>query len=283
MDKLIDLLIDKKELRGINKDLVLLVIKEYAEQFPQAFKLIEEKSFNPKAKEFDHLKKYARKRLRVLHGVFQKNKLSDRKQHDFLLNSDFDFNSALTQKFLKSHLSSFERLNFYDALYPWIESHTGEIKSLVDLGCGLNPLSYSLLSNLKKVFCCDINDEEIDFLRRFFEKNNQFEGEVQYLNLTKKESFDLVFEKSSGSDCVFLFKLLDSLESVRRGSSRELISKINSKFFVVSFSNKTISGKNLIKSERFWFKDILDDFISRGKKHATFSFGYEDYFVIENK
>lgn len=279
LDDLINKLVDKKELRGINKKFIISVIDEFKTRNSSVFIALEKNNFNIKSKEFSLLKKFVRKRLRDLHGVFYKLKLSEKK-HDALINSgDFDFYSDNIQKFLKSHRSSKERLNYYEVVYNKIEqSHS--IKSLVDLGCGLNPLSYSLLKDLKTCFCADINTEEINFLNQFFNKSS-FAGEAQVLDLTDVDALKIVSDKTKQVDCCFLFKVLDGLESIKRGSSRKLLDNINSKIVVVSFSNITISGKNNIKSQRFWFKNLLDELKLKGVVVEEFSFGFEDYFILK--
>ncbi len=282
MKKLIDIISQKKELKGISREFVEEILEEYKQQNPITFLELEQKNFNPKSKEFDDVKKFARKKLRVLHGVFQKNKLSERKKEDYLSNPELTFNSNSTQKFLKSHLSTYERINFYESLYNEIENITGKIEKVVDLACGLNPLSYPLLKDLKYAFCADINQEEIDFIKQVLDKNKKIESDVQLLDLTKNESLNLIDIKSKNTDCCLLFKALDSLESIKRGTSRELIKKINSKFIVVSFSNKTISGKNKIVSQRTWFKKIIDELAQQNRETKKLSFGNEDYFIINN-
>jgi len=278
---LILLVVDKRELRGLSNDVVLRVVAEYKSQFPLKFAMLEQKNFNPKSQEFSDFKKFVRRRLRSLHGVFQKNKLSDKKRNSFLEGGVFDFDSVVVQKFLKSHLSSYERKDYYRSIYAKIEEHKS-LTSVMDLGCGLNPLSFSLFKDLKRAFCVDINVDEVNFLNDFFSRVNSFKGEAVVLDLSNADSYKIINEKSKGVDCVFLFKLLDSLESSRKSSSAELLRNINSNCFVVSFSNKTISGKNNIVSERFWFKKIVENFKSSGKEVFSFSFGYEDYYLFMN-
>jgi hypothetical protein len=278
MDDLIDKLVDKKELRGLSKDFILSIIDEFKVRNSSVFIALEKNNFNPKSKEFSLLKKYVRKRLRELHGVFYKNKLSEKKQDAFIDVADFDFYSPVVQKFLKSHRSTKERLPYFESVYARIEK-TRSVVSLVDLGCGLNPLSYSLLKDLKRCFCADINVEEINFLNQFFDKAS-FDGEAMVLDLTVDSALSIVSEKTKGVDCTFLFKVLDGLESMKRGSSAKLLACINSDLIIISFSNITISGKNNIKSQRFWFRNLLDDLKLKGFTVDEFSFGFEDYFLL---
>ncbi|MBU0667248.1 MAG: hypothetical protein KKC26_07820 [Nanoarchaeota archaeon] len=57
-----------------------------------------------------------------------------------------------------------------------------------------------------------------------------------------------------------MFKLLDSLETVKRNLSKEIIRKINSNFLVISFSKKTLGGKKVIdERKRSWIYKILNE------------------------
>lgn len=281
MESLIEKIIDKKELRGIEKEFINKIIKEYQKNNSGKIEKIKEKNYNTKSKEFIELKKYVRKRLRELHGVFQKNKPSQNKKEEYIKEKNFDFHAEKTQKFLKTHRSTKERISYYETVYSKIEKETGKIKSLADLGCGLNPLSYSLLSELKELFCVDINEEEIQFIKEFITSNRKIKGDALVLDLTKKENYDLI-KNNTKKDCCFLFKTLDGLESVSRGASKKLIDNINSRAIIISFSNKTISGKSNITSERKWFGKILEDEERRGKKVEKTTIGDEDYYIIQD-
>ena len=193
MEDIIRRIQNKKELRGISKELIKNIIKEYSLREPKKYEALKQKDFNSKSKEYEEFKKYVRKKLRDLHGVFQKNRQSIKKQEEYLEQENQDFNNEKTQKFLKSHRSTKERLPYYETLYAEIQKETGPIKKIADLGCGLNPLSYTLL-DLQEAFCADINEEEIIFIQKFLDKI-KIKAETRILDLTKKENTDLIKNK----------------------------------------------------------------------------------------
>lgn len=278
MEHLIESLKNKKELRGIKEEFILQLLEEYKKENPKKFNSLVKKEFNPKSKEFEEIKKHIRKKLRDLHGVFQKNKPSQRKQEVYIKQKIFCFYNEKTQKLLKTHRSTNERINYYESTYTEIQKETGKIEKLVDLGCGLNPLSYTLLKELREVFCVDINEEEINFIQKFLNEA-RIKGEAQILDLTKKENQNIIKEKTKNTDACFLFKTLDGLERIRKGASRDLLNNIKSKNIVVSFSTKTISGKNQISTERKWFQEILQE-----NKYADIikkKIGEEEYYIIK--
>ncbi|MFP4567903.1 MAG: hypothetical protein ACLFN8_03080 [Candidatus Woesearchaeota archaeon] len=287
MDELIDKIIDKKELRGINKNIIKNIIIEYKKQNLKSYLALEKQitntiEINTKSKEFKLLKKYVRQKLRILHGVFQKNKQSKAKQEKYLEKKDFNFNSKDTQTFLKSHRSTKERLEHFKTLYNTIEQNIGKINSIADLGCGLNPLSYTLLKDLKEVYLADISTDEVQFLDKYI-KNNKFKGCAQTLDLTNNDTQEIIRKNTKNKDVTFLFKVLDGLEYIKRGASKELIKNINSKNIIISFSNKSISGKNQITSQRQWFKKIIEEEINQGAQVIEKTLGHEEYYIMMRK
>ena len=278
MENVIEELQNKKDLRGINKNIIKELIKEYAEREPKNYQILKQKEFNPKSKEYTEFKKFIRKKLRNLHGVFQKNKLSDKKQEKYIKEKNFSFHTDETRKFLKSHRSTNERLNYYETLYKEIEGEIGIIKKLADLGCGLNPLSYTLLENIEEAFCADINEDEIKFIQKFLDKT-KIKGNAQVLDLTKKENYEEIKNKTENTDTCFLFKTLDGLEQIRKGASKELLKNIKSKNIIISFSTKTISGKNQINAERKWFQETLKE--QKYENVIRKKIGEEEYYIIK--
>ena len=59
-----------------------------------------------------------------------------------------------------------ERISIYKDLYKQIFKITKKPKSILDLGCGLNPLSYPLM-NLKNVTynACDIAINDLNLIK----------------------------------------------------------------------------------------------------------------------
>lgn len=279
MENLIKKILDKKELRGLEEEFIIQIINEYKKDNVDKFEALKQKKYNTKSKEFTELKKHTRKKLRELHGVFQKNKLSYKKKKEYIKEKNFNFETDKTQRFLKSHRSTNERIKYYEILYKKIENEIGKITSLTDLGCGLNPLSYTLLKNLKTVHCIDINKEEIQFIKEYIKENTKITGNAEVLDITRQENYETIKENTK-TDCCFLFKTLDGLESIKKGSSKKLIEHIKSKTIIISFSNKTISGKKDITSQRKWFQDILKELENKGKKAKKIILGNEEYYII---
>lgn len=226
-----------------------------------------------KSKEHDFLLKQIRAELRTIYGVFidehsnKKEKLLKEKKYE---------------EILMLHQSTKERIDFYDEIYKKIfniinKKSNEKIKnkkiSIMDLACGLNPISLIFFKDkIKTYFASDISKSDCDFLNEFF-KIEKIDGKSIAYDLTKSEDVEKISKLSQNFDVCFLFKALDSIEFIEWGLSEKLIEKIHSKFIVVSFPTVSIGGKKEIKKDkRKWFEDFLIK-----KKHSY------DEFEVENE
>ncbi len=194
-----------------------------------------------------------RKDLRTAYGLYIKTPLSLS-----LLDSVPSFDDEKINSLLDMHRSTSERLPFYTSIYPLLFNKLfswGLTKkfTLLDLACGFNPLACAYLPVFpKKYFASDLSSFDMNFINVFFSKFD-LSGEAVAFDALSDSFKDWLVGKSF--DLVFLFKALDSFEQVERHSSKKLLSKINSKFFVVSFSLVSIGGKSRIDaSKRSWFE-----------------------------
>lgn len=94
-------------------------------------------------------------------------------------------------------------------------------------------------------------------------------GKAIRINLLKENNF-------LKADVCFLFKVLDTFESLRRGISKDILKKINCKILVVSFPTKTLSGKILSKKRLKWFERIV-------KNYETFEIENEIFYIVKNR
>lgn len=149
---------------------------------------------------------------------------------------------------LKDHFSTKDRdYKIYKKLFSKIKN----ITSIVDLGCGLNPLSYNKLGIKPKYTAYEINEEYIKKINKYF-KENKING-----NALSKDILQI--KKFPKADVYFLFKLLDSVD-LKKGHiiSEKIITNIPSKNIIVSFPTRTISGKPMNVPERRWMRLMLE-------------------------
>ncbi len=225
----------------------------------------------PKAKDKEIIKE-VKTRLHKIYGSFQINK---KKKRDTLLEELKNDPSSieLHRKILETNLSTKERLKAYNTLYYRIFQITGQPKSILDVGSGINPISYPFLECTPKYTSIEIDKEDVDFVNEYFKIKN-IKGEA----ILKAINKDTINELPK-TDITFLFKIIDPLE-IRKGHkfSEMLLKGLKSKFIVASFSTKTISNKMMKYPRRGWFEKLLTRINFKFKIIKTQN---EFYYVIE--
>ena len=253
MEKLIKKLVSKKELFGFDEELIKKIILKYFE----ANKDVEKKFLKDRDKEkfektkiFNFVYKEIKSQLKIIYSDFLNKDFLNK---DKILNMKLDKNEIVL-KLLKSHKSTFERLEDYDFIYDKIFSFY-KSKKVIDICCGFNPISYYFIKDKKISFeCYDINKNDSKFLNLFFKKFK--------INAFSK-SLDVFLEhtkiKTNKSDLVFLFKALDSFEIRKKNFSKGFLKSLKSKNIVISFSKKSLYTKKNIRNERRnWLRNFLN-------------------------
>lgn len=253
--KLIELIKKSKKYKDISEEIIKARVEEYLD----------------KNKNFDE--KIALKEIKTgLHKAHGSFRFQDKKLDNLLNKKDFI-------SILDSNRSTKERLLEYDSIYEKIFAITGKPKAILDLGCGLNPCSIPLmkLDSILEYYAYDINQAEMNFLNKFFEKFD-INASAQTLDLTKLENV----KKLPEADICLMWKLVDVLEKDGHKYSEEIIKTLSKKcrFIAVSFATKTISGKKMMFAERGWIERMLARI---GMKFEKLVFESEIFYVIKSK
>jgi len=237
-----------------------------------------------RSREYEELLKRVRKELRAVYGMFQKSGEGARDEllkRLSLTDSENEKKDILTE-LLASHQSTRERVSHYDEIYTRI---CAIIKptSVVDLGCGMNPLAhhYFVQHGFKpSIVASDLSSNDMRFLEECFAAL-KISGKTVALDLTKEDDIAKLPALTRGADVTFLFKLLDSLEETKRHVSYKLFDHIKSDWIVASFPTKSLGGKKTIaRAGRSWFERLLG---RKGLKWETFSVENELFYVIRVK
>lgn len=249
MDKsrLIEKVKEKKEFRGIKEE----TINEILENYIRKKKISLE---NLRISDEKIIVKEIRMNLRKMTGQYQIGSKNRKKL----------LSAGKIEKLLKTHTSTRERLEIYSELKNIISEL--EVKSILDLACGLNPL---VLADKKiKYFASDIKQDELEVIEDFFKKNG-IEGKTFYYDL-RKISDDL-----PKADLCLLFKVLDILNDKKL--AEKIILKVPCEKILVSFSTKKLSGKSMNFPKRTWFEKIL----SRNNfDFKVYNFSNEIFYLI---
>jgi len=158
-------------------------------------------------------------------------------------------------------------LDFYKLVFNKINP-----KSILDLGCGLEPLYYTKLIKAE-FYTTDISKNIVNNINSYF-KANKIKGKAFVFNLVDDD-----LNKLPKVDLCFMLKLLESLEIIKRNISKELLKNIKASYIVVSFAKIALGKKEKIrKSGRSWFRRILKEL---NYDYEIFDYGNEIVFLIK--
>lgn len=168
---------------------------------------------------------------------------------------------SLHQQILHSHASTRERMPYYDSLYNHLFALTGRPNTILDLGCGLNPVSlpYMHLSHIT-YYATDIGNDACAFLTQYFtiaQKLLHVTGTSTILNLKTILTTPSLLSVFPAVDVCFMFKLSDVLDTHKHTITEKLIQTVNASWIIASFSTETISKKRMQHPRRKWFELML--------------------------
>ena len=262
-------------------------VKQKIEKILQQDKRIREKveganSFKElsRSKEFTELKKLVRAELRAVYGVFDLDEKRERRELLGRLREN-PGSADVILRLLLLHQSSKERAQRYLEVYRRIFAVTGTPDAVLDLGCGANPYSYPFLRCRPRYVAADLPSDALDDIAEFFHIEG-ITGKAVGIDLVKEyEKLGLLL-KENNIDIVFLFKVLDSLESVKRNISGKVIDALaGAKWVVVSFPTISLGGRKRIGEERrAWFEKLL---ARRKLSYEKFGVGDEVFYVVRKQ
>jgi 16S rRNA (guanine(1405)-N(7))-methyltransferase len=172
------------------------------------------------------------------------------------------------EKLLKKY--DFNRFIVLNDLYEKIFKITGKPKILIDLACGLNPLTLPWMNLDKKCkyYCYDLEQNLINFLNDYFK-------------IIKKEKYEaflsdaLTNPPTIKSDVTLLFKSTTCFEWQSPKSTSKLLEKINSNYIVISVM---LRGEKNIIGTRNYINSIIGEFIKDKETHEIIL--KKEYFLI---
>ncbi len=161
---------------------------------------------------------------------------------------------AVCRDLLACHSSTRERLPILDEFYPPIWAVTGRPTVLLDLACGLNPLTIPWM-NLPPGACYhayDIDADRVAFLNR-------------YLTLAGLEPLahwqDVLGQPPDiPADVALLLKTAPCLDRQEPDGARRVLTSLRARFVVVSFAVKSLGGreKGMLAHYEAGFRALAD-------------------------
>lgn len=199
------------------------------------------------------------------------------------------FGVFLTNKILKGKISPDEMLiahissrkRDYRKFYEEIFSDIDGVNSVIDLGCGVNGFSYKYLKRAVgnvDYIGIEATGQLVDHMNKYF-SNKGFSARAIVGDLFDVESVLNILKTQRRKRVVFLFQVVDALESLERDFSKKFILKISKECekIVLSLSTESLGGRKKFMVQRKWLIDFLAEhfviernFVMSGEKILVF-------------
>lgn len=155
---------------------------------------------------------------------------------------------------MAEHASTRERLPLLETFYPIVLADVGELRSVLDIACGLNPLALPwmpLKSDLVLRYeCCDLYADMILFLNEFFVIAGA-EG--------RADVRDVITPPTEEADVALILKFLPVLEQSEKGTAGAWLRAISARYLLVSFPTRSLGGHGKGMTEHYegWFRELI--------------------------
>jgi len=260
----------KKELSGIEHSFVEAVLGKELRKDPKLARRLE--TLSTRSSAYKELIKSVRAVLRRNVGLFEGS--TDPKHRETLLaelrQSPLERREEIINHILATHQSTRERLPYYDQVYEEIFKHTGKPRVVLDIGCGLNPLSFP--DTDATYVGVDIDRQLCSAVDEYFSIAG-IEGECRIIDARGMEQI----RSLPKADIAFVFKLLEVIEQKGHKLGELIIKALPSQWIIVSFPIITSSGAPMRSPRRAWFEKML----GRLKyKYGIFKVPNEIFYVL---
>ncbi len=236
--------------------------------------------------------KLTRDLLRKVYSVFTSEKLLNKNILD----------KKTPAEILKKHISTRERFKDYPRLYSKLLKDFKEKEiSFIDLGAGVNGLSYNFFPKNKKINYLGIEavGQLVGLMNYYFDtlipsyskghmgardgtSKNKIFGKAIHESLFNLNVVKKTIRGINGKKIVCLFKVVDSLEMVEKNYSKKLLNEIVPlvDLVVVSFATKSLVSKKIFNAKRYWFENFVkENFLIT----EDFELSSERYFVFKKR
>jgi 16S rRNA (guanine(1405)-N(7))-methyltransferase len=262
----------KKELSGIEHSFVEAILEKELRKNPKLEKQLDKISARSEA--YKSLIKSVRAIIRRNVSLYE----GDPRHREALLaelrqSSNSAQQEEIITHLLSTHASTNERLPFYDKVYKQIFAITGKPESVLDIGCGLNPVSFP---EDAKYVGVDIDRNLCSAVDQYFDIVGM-DGECRIVDVKGIQQI----RNLPKSDVAFVFKLLELIEKGEGHKLSELlIQALPAKWVVVSFPTITSSQRPMKQPRRAWIELMLKRL---NLKYEMFTIPNEIFYVIDKR
>ena len=151
----------------------------------------------------------------------------------------------LCLRWMAQHASTRERLPFLETFYPAVLAEIGTIRSVIDIACGLNPLSLPWMGLGPEVRydSCDLYGDMMGFVAAFLQRIGQA-GSAQVCDAA-------VTPPGQEADLALILKFLPVLEQTERGSTLAWLQRLHAPVLLVSFPTRSLGGRGKGMAEHY--------------------------------
>jgi 16S rRNA (guanine(1405)-N(7))-methyltransferase len=271
-EDIIHAILEKKELSGIEHSFVSAVLDKELRRNPKLAKKLD--GLSTRSSDYKNLVKAVRAVLRRNVSLYE----GDEPRHREVLLAELrqtgipSMRAEIIAHILSTHVSTMERLPFYGRVYEKIFSITGKPKVVLDIGCGLNPVSYP--DSDAKIVGVDIDRNLCSAIEQYFSIAG-IDGECRIVDVKGMEQI----KRLPNADIALVFKLLEIIEKGEGHKlSENLLKALPARWLVVSFPTMTSSEKPMRQPKRAWMELMLKRL---GWKYETFTIPNEIFYVIK--
>ncbi|HEY0733482.1 MAG TPA: hypothetical protein VGD69_01125 [Herpetosiphonaceae bacterium] len=146
---------------------------------------------------------------------------------------------------MQHHASTRERIELLDRFYTTIFAELPPIRSVLDVACGLNPLSIPWMpfDGAMTYYACDIFADQVAFLNTCLPLLG-VGGQAFTCDLVSAPPQEQV-------DVALALKVLPPLEQIDKHSSLRLLRTLNARIIIVSFPARSLGGRNKGMAENY--------------------------------
>jgi len=156
---------------------------------------------------------------------------------------------------MQQHASTRERLPLLDEFYATIFADLPPIRCVLDLACGLNPLTipWMPLAPGATYHACDIDGEQMAFLQAALPLLG-VHGDATVCNLLQPAALP-------ASDVVLLLKTIPCLEQIDKEIGPRLLTTLHAPVIILSYPAQSLGGRNksMVENYRARFQTMLPE------------------------
>lgn len=190
---------------------------------------------------------------------------------------------AALRRIMARHASTRERLPILDQFYAQTLATVGPVRSVLDIACGLNPLTlaWAPLADEVTFYACDIYADMMAFLDGYFalETSHTRPG-----LRGRAETRDVIASPpTQRADLALILKAIPCLEQVDRSAGERLLRAINADHLLISFPVHSLGGrsKGMLATYEARFHDLMEQTgIGASAEVRRFEFATELAFLV---